>query len=275
MKILITGVTGSVGPHVLKEMADHHEIRMMARGALDMPYELVIGDLLSLDDCRRAVAGAEAVVHIAGRPEPADDAVAVNVQGTYHLLEASREAEIRRFIFAGTNCVYGHCYPVTDRPFRPDKLPIEEDCPLKPEDNYGLSKALAERMLALYSQTWGMKTAALRLCWVWGEKEIAWRREMEQLDLARFAPYFWAYVDGRDVARAFRLALEANSLPDYGAYNISAADHMADEPSEELRQQFYPDVAVGKTLAGRNTFFDWQAAHNAFGYQPQFSWRNE
>jgi nucleoside-diphosphate-sugar epimerase len=274
MKLLLTGVTGAVGPHVLAELANHHDIRLLTRTELGGPHEIVIGDLLSLDDCRTAVAGVEAVVHIAGRPEPAADAFAVNVRGTYHLLEAGREAGIQRFIFAGTNCVYGHCYPISDRPFRPDKLPIDETCPLRPEDNYGLSKALAERMLMLYSQTWGIKTAALRLCWVWGEKEIAWRQEMETLDLARFAPYFWAYVDGRDVGRAFRLALETADLPDFGAYNISAADHMADEPSQDLQARFYPDVTVTAGLAGWNTFFDWQAAHNAFGYQPRFSWRD-
>jgi hypothetical protein len=49
---------------------------------------------------------------------------------------------------------------------------------------------------------------------------------------------------------------------------------MADEPSQDLQARFYPDVTVTAGLAGWNTFFDWQAAHNAFGYQPRFSWRD-
>jgi nucleoside-diphosphate-sugar epimerase len=198
----------------------------------------------------------------------------VNTCGTYYLMEAARSQGVSRVITASTNCVYGHCFQISDRPFPLEFLPIDETHPCRPEDNYGISKKLNEEMLAIYSYTWGVRTAALRLNWVWGPKEIRWWIEMQERDSTQFAPYFWAYVDARDTARAFRLALEAPELPEHGAYNVSAADTMADEDSLELVDRFYPGVRLKSKLSGRASFFDWSQAKLAFGYEPQYSWRD-
>lgn len=275
MKVLITGVTGAVAPHVVAELEHRHKLSLFARRPIDSQHEVVVGDLRSMDDCRRAVEGVEAIVHLGANSEPAPEAFEVNIQGTYHLMEAAREMGVKRVIFASTNCVYGHCYQVSDRPFPLEFLPIDETHPCRPEDNYGLSKVLAEEMLAVYSRTWNMFTAAFRLNWVWGPKEILWRREMAELDLARHAPYFWAYVDARDTARAFRQALEAPSLPAHGVYNISAADHMAVEDTSELVTRFYQQTTLRSELPGRASFFTWNAAQQAFGYEPRYSWQDE
>ena len=273
MKILISGATGAVGPFVTAELADRHALTTLVRRPVESNYSSIVGDLRSMENCRQAVADVEAIVHLGAISEPSPEAFEVNVQGTYHLLEAAREVGLKRVIFASSNCVYGHCYRISDRPFPLQFLPIDESHPCIPEDNYGLSKVLAEEMLATFSRTWGMQTASLRLNWVWGPKEIEWRRSLEELDLARYAPYFWAYVDGRDVARAVRQALEAPGLPPHGVYNISAADHMAEESSSELLARFYPRATLQRDLSGRSSFFDWRAAQEAFGYRPQHSWR--
>lgn len=274
MRTLVTGVTGAVGPHVIAELEKHHELKLFTRRPVESPHPVVVGDLRSPEACKEALAGVEAVVHLAGNSEPAPEAVEVNVLGTYHLMDAAREVGVRRFIFASTNCVYGHCYRATDRDFRLEFLPIDESHGCYPEDNYGLSKVLDERMLATYSEVWNLETAALRLNWVWGPEEIQWREGMEALDLERFAPFFWAYVDARDTARAFRQALEEENLPSFGVYNISAADHMADEETGELLDRFYPGAERRAELAGRASLFAWRAAERAFGYRPRYSWKD-
>jgi hypothetical protein len=81
----------------------------------------------------------------------------------------------------------------------------------------------------------------------------------------------------RDVAQAFRLALHATpSAADVcRSFYLSAADTIADEPSAELLARYYPqrsEDAAG--LPGHTSFFSWQAAHRAFGYTPQYSWRD-
>jgi nucleoside-diphosphate-sugar epimerase len=274
MKVVITGATGAVAPHVVTELEAGHSLTLFARRPLESKHAAVAGDLRSEEPCRRALAGAQAVIHLGGNSVPAPEAFEVNVVGTYRLLEAAREAGVERFIFASSNCVYGHCFRVTARPFPLEFLPIDETHSCCPEDNYGLSKVLAEKLLANYSQTWGMRTAALRLNWVWGPGEIEWRGRQTAADMEKQAPYFWAYVDARDTARAFRLALEAPDLPAYGAYNISAADHMADEASAELCARWYPGTPLRGEIAGRASFFDSQAARRAFGYEPRYTWRD-
>lgn len=275
MKITVTGATGAVGPFVLETLAADHELTLFARRPLDTAHDVVTGDILDPGACRQALAGAEAVVHLAGCPEPGPDTFRVNTLGAFHLLEAAREEGVQRFIFASTNCVYGHCYPLSQRPFPLYYLPIDETHPTVPEDNYGLSKLLCEQMLALYDRHWPMQTAALRLSWVWGAEEIRWRREMGALDVDRFAPYFWSYVDGRDVGNAVRLAVEAASLPPGGVYNITAADTMADEETVVLLERFYPHAPLLTPVPGRSSLFDCVRAAEAFGFQARHSWRED
>lgn len=274
MKVLITGVTGAVGPFVVSELEKGHELTLFARRPVETEHRVVLGDLTCMEDCQRALEGGEAVVHLGAVSEPAPEAFHVNVMGTYHLMEAARSQGVARVIMASTNCVYGHCFRISDRPFPLDFLPIDETHPCRPEDNYGISKKLDEEMLAIYSRTWGIRTAALRLNWVWGPNEIKWRTEMPVLNLAKFAPYLWAYVHARDTARAFRLALEAPELPEHGVYNISAADTMAEENSCDLIGRFCPAVTPKSELPGRASFFDWTRAKQAFGYEPERSWRD-
>jgi nucleoside-diphosphate-sugar epimerase len=273
MKITVTGATGAVGPFVLDALSTDHDLTLFTRRSLQTPHAVVVGNILDPDACGKALAGAEAVVHLAGCPEPGPDTFRINTLGTFHLLEAARQKGVRRFIFASTNCVYGHCYPISQRPFPLAYLPIDESHPTIPEDNYGLSKMLCEQMLALYDRHWPLQTAALRLSWVWGTEEIHWRQEMEALDVARFAPYFWSYIDGGDVGRAVRLAVEAASLPAGGAYNITAADTMADEKTEYLIERFYPQAPLQDSLPGRASLFDCSRAAGAFGFRARHSWR--
>lgn len=275
MKVVLTGASGAIGPFVLSDLEQEHEITLMSRRKVGSTHRQVIGDMVSSEDCLRALDGADAVVHLAAYSEPNPDALRFNTLSTIALLEAGRRVGIQRFIFASSNCVYGHCYRQTDRSFPLSFLPIDESHPCTPEDSYGLSKILCEQTLDKYSETWGFRSAALRLNWVWRMKEIQWRRDLTEFDVAGRASSFWAYVDARDCARAFRLALEAPNLPLHGAYNISAADHMVKEDSAELVTRFLPGVSMKRELIGRASFFDWQRAHDAFGFTPQYSWMED
>ena len=274
MRVLVTGVTGAIGPHVVAELEQGHEVSLFVRRPVESRHPLTMGDLRSAEACAQAVAGVEAVVHLGAHSEARPGAYEDNVVGAYRLLDAARQAGVRRFLFASSNCAYGHCYKVTSRPFPLDYLPIDEAHPCRPEDNYGLSKITCEQLLVQFSLAWGMTTAAFRLNWVWGPKDIDWRRRQTRDDLERQAPYFWAYVDARDTARAFRLALEAPGLPPHGAYNITAAEHMSDEDSAALLARHYPEAPLRRDLPGRAAFFDGEAARQAFGFAAQHAWRD-
>lgn len=106
MKVLVTGGTGFVGPYVVRALADAgHEVRVLERrpgraAAAGVPSaEAVQGDVTERESLRRAVEGCDAVVHlvaiISGRPQ---DFERIMSQGTRDLVDAAKEAGVRRFV---------------------------------------------------------------------------------------------------------------------------------------------------------------------------------
>jgi uncharacterized protein YbjT (DUF2867 family) len=104
VKILVTGGTGFVGPHIVQALVDAgHHVRVLERkpgSSAGLPsQEAVTGELTDAASLRRAVEGMEAVVHlvaiIAGKPA---DFERVMEQGTRDLVAAAKEAGVQRFV---------------------------------------------------------------------------------------------------------------------------------------------------------------------------------
>jgi nucleoside-diphosphate-sugar epimerase len=274
MKVTLTGASGRIGQPVIDALMPHHELILFSRRTVTLNLEQRIGSLTSVKDCLKAVHGSDAVVHLAAKSMPGEETFGFNMASMYALLEASRLTGVRRFLFASTNCVYGHCFPLSERKYPLAYLPIDEEHPCQPEDNYGLSKLLNEQMLALYSRNWGIRAAAFRLSWVWGSEEIRKRREKLRFNDEGNASFFWAYVDSRDVGKAFQQALTSERMPEFGVYNIHAADHMSELDSLSLIAKFYPNVPLRKDIPGRTGLFDCSRAREDFDFMPQYSWRD-
>lgn len=282
MKILITGASGYVAKYVIESLeADHELVLTSRRHPAEGQYQthtnaaFVRGDITEQEHCRRVVEGVEMIAHIGASAEASPDTFRTNTLSTYYLMEAAREAGVRRVVMASSNCALGHCYRTSGHPFEADYFPFDERHPSVIEDNYGLSKITNERTLEAYTRAHGIETVAMRLNWCWGPAEYRWRRE-RPFDPEQHREGFWAWVDMRDVAQAFRLALQAPaaSQPRFAPYFISAADTMADEPSAELVHRFYPQYSrLADTLQGHESFFSWRAAHDELGYTPQHGWR--
>jgi nucleoside-diphosphate-sugar epimerase len=282
VKILITGASGRVAKYVIEDLERDHELLLVSRRhpsegsngtRTDAPF--VRADLTSPDECRRVVAGVDAVAHIGAIGHPTDDTFRNNTLSTYYLAEAMRQEGVRLMVFASSNCALGHCFRTSGHPFEAQYLPFDEQHPSAIEENYGLSKKAGELTLESYTRAHGLTCCALRLGWCWGEQLLAWRRA-EPFDPARHMGGFWCYVDMRDAAQAFRKALEQPlpATPHYSSYFISAADTMADEDSAALVERYYPQYRhLAGSLTGRQTFFSYAAAQHDFGYAPQYSWR--
>ena len=106
MRILVTGGTGFVGPHIVQALRDGgHDVRALVRepgraASLEgLGVELVVGDLSDAASLRAAVADCEAVVHLVailtGKPA---DFERVMTQGTRDLVDAAKAAGVRRFV---------------------------------------------------------------------------------------------------------------------------------------------------------------------------------
>jgi dihydroflavonol-4-reductase len=112
MQILVTGGTGFLGEHVVQcLLARGHDVRVMARSrspvldALDV--DMVSGDVVAGDALGAAMAGCDAVLHLAGLvsrdPDDGQRMMRVHVDGTRRVLEAMRAAGVRRVVVASTS----------------------------------------------------------------------------------------------------------------------------------------------------------------------------
>jgi uncharacterized protein YbjT (DUF2867 family) len=103
MKVLVTGGTGFIGPHVLRAIAHAgHEARALVRDSSrsgDLPAQPAVGDMTDQASLRRAVEGVEVVVHlVAIRQGREEQFRRVMEQGTRDLVDAARDAGVKRFV---------------------------------------------------------------------------------------------------------------------------------------------------------------------------------
>jgi nucleoside-diphosphate-sugar epimerase len=171
MTTLVTGVTGQVGSRFAGRLLDRHKpVRALVRGDdqaghwWDRGAEVLVGDLRDPDAVKRAVAGVDAIVHIAAafRSVPDAEAVAVNRDATIALAQAALDAGVGRFVFASTNLVYG---PGRGRP----AVETDEPADVTGFGAYPRSKAEAEAALRRLHAERGLGLRIVRLAFVYGE----------------------------------------------------------------------------------------------------------
>lgn len=163
MRIVLTGATGFIGRHLLPVLAERHEVTAVARVVPDVRPDVrwVQADLASDLDASALPASVDAIVHLAQSrhykefPERAEDIFAVNVQGTFRLLEYARRAGASHFLFTSTGGVYGH-----------GSEHMSETHPVSPIDFYLRSKYAAELLITNYESL--MRTIVFRLFFVYG-----------------------------------------------------------------------------------------------------------
>ena len=164
--ILVVGGAGYIGFHMVRELVERgHDplvFDSLVTGHADAVTagRLVVGDLADRGAVARLFDRYEiaAVMHFASFIQVGESVGAPlkyyrnNVANTLNLLAAMEEAGVPRLVFSSTAAVYG----------TPERIPISEDSPLKPENPYGHSKLMIEQVLADCDRAWGLKSACLR-----------------------------------------------------------------------------------------------------------------
>ena len=172
MKVLLTGVSGRIGAHVLAALQSAgHSVRgfdLVEPRRYPRPDEMVVGSLLDNDAAAHAVEGVDAVLHLAAlmswHPDDEEKLFDVNVHGTYNLLRATAKAGVGRFVFASS----GEVYPELN----PAYLPIDEAHPTRPTSVYGLTKLLGEEMVQHFSRRTRLPYCILRFSHTQSAEEL-------------------------------------------------------------------------------------------------------
>jgi nucleoside-diphosphate-sugar epimerase len=296
MRVLVTGVSGRLGPFVVRELeAAGHELTLTSRR--EPPPELahwpwIQGDIRDWAHCQRLVEGRQldAVQHLAAQPWPVDQpslrarakeqgipfdaTMRSNIMGTYYLLQAALQADVGVFVMTGSNCALGHGYRISDRPFPLQYLPVDEAHPSDVEDSYSYSKLAGEELLASYTRAYGMRTHVLRAAGICNEERRRGIAERASAVTA-WSPWMWAWVGSEDVASAHRLLMEkADKIESHGVYFCNADDTSVLEPSRDLVARFKPQwLPLVRELEGNASFLSNQHLRRTVGWEHRTSWR--
>jgi UDP-glucose 4-epimerase len=175
--MLVTGGAGFIGSHIVERLIElGHAVRILDNfstgrrenlNGMDGRYELVEADVRDIAAVREAVRDAAVVFHqaaLASVPRSVVDPVTsheVNAGGTLNVLVASREAGVRRVVYASSSSVYG------DSP----ELPKREDMCPRPESPYAVGKLTAEQYCRVFSKLYGLECLPLRYFNVFGPRQ--------------------------------------------------------------------------------------------------------
>ena len=172
MHILITGISGRIGANLAKTLLDAgHTVRGLvwandrrSEKLADLPVELVEGTITNRADVDAAMAGVDAVCHLAaafqgGGPFTNEQYFEINVRGTFNMLEAARQQPkpLEQFFYASTDAIYDKYIPggMTE--------PICEDTmTIAPGGQYALTKYLGEELALGYHRNFGVPVTVFR-----------------------------------------------------------------------------------------------------------------
>jgi NAD dependent epimerase/dehydratase len=183
-KVLVTGADGFIGSHVVETLVEQgYDVRAFvfynsfnSWGWLDHSsdrvrnsIEVVAGDIRDPHGTRRAVAGCDAVLHLAAliaipfSYHSPSAYVDTNVTGTLNLLEAARDLGVKRFVSTSTSEVYGSAQYV----------PIDENHPLVGQSPYAATKIGADQIALSFYRSYEMPVTVLRPFNTFGPRQSA------------------------------------------------------------------------------------------------------
>jgi uronate dehydrogenase len=161
-RLLLTGAAGKLGSILRPELRSgvaflrSSDVKPLLKAEEATNEELVVADLSDPSAAPRLVKDIDAVIHFGGISVESDyESISrVNINGTYYLYEAARQAGVKRIIFASSVHTVG---------FYEQLQVIDASVPQRPDTLYGLSKAFGEDLGRFFWDKYGVETVCIRI----------------------------------------------------------------------------------------------------------------
>ncbi|ACL03390.1 NAD-dependent epimerase/dehydratase [Desulfatibacillum aliphaticivorans] len=297
MQYLVTGGCGFIGSHISEVLAEKGE-KVRILDDLSSGYEANIadfadkvefikGDIRDSEAVAKAMKGVDGVFHLAGmvsafdsveRPLVCHD---INVTGTLNILNAARDAGVKRVVFASSCAVYGN---------NPES-PKVEAMTRAPASPYAASKAASELYMRVFAELYGVQTVCLRFFNVFGPRQDP--SSQYSGVISRFVNdtaegYACIYGDGlqtrdfifvRDVVQANLLAMTSDKAGAGEPINVGTGveislldllDYMRELGDREFEVMF-KDARAGDVRHSRANI---SKAQELLGFEPAYTIRN-
>ena len=272
LRVCVTGASGKAGRATTEELASSGFDVLavdITRAELGVPF--MTADICDYGQTVEILSQVEAVVHLANIPASDLYTPAVtftrNTAMNSNVFLGAAQVGLQRVVWASSETTLGLPFDVPPR-----YVPVDEDHYPYPTSTYSLSKVVGETMASHVSEWSGIPFVGLRL------SNIHTVTDYEGLPGYWTDPItrkwnLWGYIDARDVASAFRQALQA---PLSGAHSfiIAAADTIMNRPSMELLDAAFPGVTRKKEISGFETLLSFEKARDSLGFEPRHSWRD-
>jgi len=176
-KFLLTGGAGFIGSNIAERLLrDGHSVRVIDNfstgrrenlAEFERQIELFEGDICNIADINRATAGVDYVLHLAAKPsviasvEDPRGCHEANIDGTFNVLMAARDANVKRLVYSASSSVYGNT----------PELPNKETFAPRPLSPYAIAKVTGEYYCKVFSEIYGLQCVSLRYFNVFGPKQ--------------------------------------------------------------------------------------------------------
>ena len=293
-RYLVTGGAGFIGSHIAEELVKRGDSVRIVDNFLTGKeeniasfldgIELIRGDIRDLKLCHEAVKDVDYVLHQAALPSvprSVEDPLltnAINIEGTLNVLLASRDASVKKVVFASSSSVYGD----------DEHLPKKEGLEGNPLSPYAVSKYAGEKYCQVFSEIYGLPTVSLRYFNVFGPRQDPFSQYAAVIPnfitrlLASKAPII--YGDGeqsRDftyVANVVEANLQAALVPDVSGQvfnlgngirtTVNALAQSLTELTEKIIEPVHEEERPGDV---RHSFADISKAEALLDYTPRVS----
>jgi NAD dependent epimerase/dehydratase len=297
-RVLVTGAGGFIGSHLCEQcLAEGAEVRAFVHynsrsdwGMLESVekkrlknIEIIAGDLRDSQAVRRAIKGCQRVFHLGaliGIPysylNPAD-VIETNVLGTLHVLQASLESGVERFVQTSTSEVYGTAI----------YTPMDENHPLNPQSPYAASKVGSDKLVESFYRTYKFPAVIVRPFNTYGPRQspraiipaiIIQALQFRRIRLGSLTPKRdMTFV--KDTARGFLAAASAPEIEGetihLGSGREFSVQELVDYVGEILGKKLEVVLETGrrrpKTSEVERLFASNQKAKELLGWRPKVS----